>query len=139
MMQSREPTDIYVDVLSKLQFELDGSEKWGDGYAVSYMTIGIVKSKSGQTYLLTNEGVGMAESLEEGDNLHVDMYRAENPDAINFALPEWSIKIDQKMLDRLLDDEDTKIVEQIELSKFIRTFGHRLENNFNLWKRKLEK
>ncbi len=140
MRKKREPTGMMVDVLSPLCLELDGSEKYGEGYAKCEMTLGMIQFKAGKTYLLSSEGVGTAKSLEEGDYLEVDLRRVKEPDAFPASImPKWIININQATLSQFLEDEDLVIVDYVDLADFIRTFGQRLETNFYIWKKKLEK
>jgi hypothetical protein len=88
---------------------------------------GIVRTPNG-TFLVDTEGCGSSLPIEESP-AELEVTRAD----IMLAGAPWVIKITKEDLDTL------PTCGKINLAVFIRTFGPRLENNFNMWNKFLTK
>ncbi len=90
---------------------------------------GYVLTKEGM-YVLNTEGVGNRSPITPENKAEIGLY------------PEWDEGEGRKRMSALpagfMEFSDTELImlptlKEVPLEEFIRSFGHRLENNYNLW------
>lgn len=134
---NRQPSNHMVKVLDLTAFQkraiklLKPHVEWkkGDTLVTAY-TYGVVE-KNGKHYLLCNEGVGSVIALEDKPS-EVYWYRefrgADNKVHSFGVYPSVQSNLNY---DELMSE--AKIIDELPLDKFIRVFGTRLEQNYEMW------
>lgn len=87
-------------------------------------TYGYVKTKKG-TFVLCSEGVGDSTPIEKEASI-IELARSD----IMCIGPSFEVKVNAKNL-----HEFPVLSEKVNLANFIRSFGSRLESNFETWNR----
>jgi len=142
MRHERTPTDVLVNVIDLSGLMPSAVEKLKQLFPDSTV-LGADPGRWGYVmvnhdmYALCDEGVGPVFPIRHEDPLSVDVwgeYQGKTPKEgrrIDFIAP---IAI-------TMDDDDIRalpVLEQVNLAQFIRTFGHRLDSNYEQWRRLLE-
>lgn len=92
--------------------------------------IGYVVARNGDVYALNQDGVGNSKPVSKTNPVMLHFY-PDVPGKIN-TVPIVSAPADK---DALLD---LPVETEVNLADFIRTFGSRLERNYDEWREKLE-
>lgn len=106
------------------EIEFSLREKWG-----------FVNTKKGKI-MICNEGVASAQSISEKYPFNLDVYKEKKTKTSGYTslLPTYVLNIKDPK-----DIEELPVSGQEKLETFIRTFGRRLESNFWICKKFLEK
>lgn len=134
----RQETKVYVRVLifEKLfkqaleEYNKKNAENPATGFKTAY-DIGYVQTNDGKVFVLDTEGCGPSKPVTKANPAEIELYPVQGfvPGP---ASPAFTA--------RLTDEDILKLPiepEPIELSRFIRRFGRRLESNFYAWKEQL--
>lgn len=123
-------SSLMADALKRLQ------ETKPNAVAVKPIsTWGIVATPRG-IYALCDEGVGPNKPVTEENPLEVALYgeyQNENGSKSIDLVPVFNAKLRDKEL------VEFPVVDRVNLSDFIRSFGRRLEENFSIWNSVLSK
>lgn len=92
-------------------------------------TIGVVE-KDGKHYLIDSDGVGSEIPLED-DIGSIFWYKELRDEKGNITSFDCMYCAETRLVYK--DFESCKVLDRIPLDKFIRAFGHRLEQNFRIW------
>ena len=125
-MANRE-SNVMVTVVDSKAFGQMIREKLSDKLPAeaklkSYPDLGIVKTKKG-TFVLDDDGTGESAPLEK-TGITIDFVRDDIMTIMACATPP---------INASNVSEIPVLPEKVNLAKFIRTFGSRLESNFNEW------
>jgi len=144
--EERTPTEIMVRVLDLTEMTKAAFEKLhpkcphcggtipdprfekATGCKVMY-TYGVVETRRG-LYLIDNEGTGSAKPVSEENRGEIDFY--PYGDGVMYAAPALTAFLNEDEL------RETISPTTVNLADFIRTFGSRLETNYDIWRKKLE-
>lgn len=139
MSRDRTPTNIEVTPLDFSEREADALEvvrkTYPDATHVNFEKVGIVRTNEG-IFALCTEGVGSADPISEDNPLIVDVsHETRNPDGKGGtfgAMPCVTLSLDAE------GAEQYATGEPVNLAEFVRTFGNRLHQNYEGWRRTLE-
>lgn len=136
MRNQRTPTAIEVipldlTELAKKAFEATDKAKFPKATrCIPHYKYGFVETKQG-LYAFDDDGVGNKD-LITADN-HFEIYFLPEYDGGGYLFSSVGYGLDDEDLRRLASKE------RVNLADFIRTFGARLERNYEVWRKVLEK
>lgn len=94
--------------------------------------IGYVQTKNGDVYVLTSDGVGSSNPISDRNPYGFALY-GENDDKVTLTIePDVRCTLSK---DNILE---LPVKEEVNLAEFIRTFGSRLDANYEEWRTALE-
>jgi len=121
---------------------LEKNGMWNENCSlkVGFSPIGLAESNSGKHYLIDNEGYGSSKSIEEV-GCSVEWFKTEKKEEDG---KKWELlgiyPIARTTFTGLSDLlGEAIVVEEKSLDQLIRTFGARLEDNYNTWENFLSK
>ena len=139
-LAERTPTDIEITPLDLTSRKEDAltfvrENKEPKATEATFMSWGIVETPQG-IFALCTEGVGPGDVITDEAPLVIDVnYRIDNPDGKGGSFSAFPVA------SFTLNDEEVREFatgEPVNLAEWVRTFGNRLEVNYEGWRRALE-
>ena len=131
-------SDVMVEVLDltpaieEAYAQFEKPEDWnGVGFHTNFKWARAITPEG--TFVLNSEGVGAEDPISEENSLEIGLYKTfpKEEKKVQIFPAVWGV------LD-LKDVEGLPVVEEVNLKDFIRSFGSRLECNFEAWDEKLK-
>lgn len=110
----------------------DGDELW-DKVSTYGGDYGRAFDSDGNMFVLNTEGVGGSKPVSKEHPVFIEFHASRETDegTVGTMLPVATAEM------RDTDFADTPVVKEVNLADFIRSFGARLESNFDSWNRVL--
>lgn len=142
--RERKPTNIVVQALDLTDFKNDGAEWLRQQHpekaigltevSLRHEPWGYIDTASGY-FIISNEGIILAEPLESEPAAYMEFYGEYERDGKRtsdmFPFAAADVPVDQLL-------SKPKVGEPVNLAEFVRTFGARLESNYNNIREKAE-